>query len=87
MPLSSSQAVDRGNVRVVQRGQQLRFTFKPGQPLFVLCELFGKRLDRNFTPELGVAGTPHLPHATFAEGGKDFISAECLTDHSFLIRL
>ena len=70
------ESVDRGDVRMVQRRQQLRFTFKPGQTLFVLGELFGESLDGDFAPELGVLGTPHLTHAALAERGKDFVAAE-----------
>lgn len=39
-------------------------------------ELFGKRLDRDFTPEFRVAGTPDFSHAAFAEETDDFVVAE-----------
>ncbi len=70
------EAIDCGDVGMVQRGQQFRFTFKPGQPLFVFGELFGKRLDGHFAPELGVPRTPHLAHTTLAERGEDLVAAE-----------
>ncbi len=50
------ETVDCCNVGVVQRCQQLRFTFKPRKSVGVLSELFRQCLDRNFTPEFGVLG-------------------------------
>ncbi len=44
------ETVDRRDVGMVQRGQQLRLTFKPGEALFVPRKLLGEGLDRNLTP-------------------------------------
>ena len=38
----------------------------------------------DFTTELGVTRTPHLPHAAPSELGEDFVAAECLADHSVI---
>ncbi len=80
------QTVDRCDIRMVQRRQQLRLTFKPGQAFFVLCELFGQRLDGDFPPEFGVPRTPYLSHAAFSEGRNDLVVRELGTglNHTYM---
>jgi hypothetical protein len=40
--------------------------------------LGGEDLERDLAPELGVAGTVHLAHATFAEESRDVVVGEVL---------
>ena len=67
------EAVDCCDVRMVQRCQQLGFTFKPGEAFFVVGKLFRQGLDGDFASEFGISCTPDLAHATFSEGRNDFI--------------
>ncbi len=61
--------VDRGDVLVAERGQELRLALETSQPLAVARHVLGKRLDRNGATEAGVGGpvdhahpaTPDLP--------------------------
>ena len=57
------QAVDGGDVRVVQRGQHAGFALEAGQALGVFGEAFGKDLDGNPAAELGVGGAVDHAHA------------------------
>ena len=61
------EAVDRRDVRVVQRRQHLRFPLEAGQPLGVVDEGVGEDLQRDIAVELGVAGLVHLAHAAYPE--------------------
>ena len=47
---------------------------RTGQPFF--GELFRKGLDGNLASEFLIPGTPHVTHATLAEGGDDLIVAK-----------
>ena len=46
------EAVDRGDVRVVQRRQDLRFAFEAGEPLRIPSESNGQDLDRHLAAQL-----------------------------------
>ena len=61
------QAVDRRDVRMVQRGEDFGFALKPRQPVGVACQRRGQDLERDLTFQLRVRGAIHLPHATFAD--------------------
>ena len=70
------EAVDRGDVGMVEGSQELGFTFKPYKTIRISGKLFRKRLDRYLATELRVTRTLHLTQAAFAEGGEDFVTAE-----------
>ncbi len=55
--------VQRADVRVVQRGDGLRFTLEPGQVGRVGREGRRQHLERDDAIETGVAGAIHLAHA------------------------
>ena len=59
--------VDRGNVRVIEGGQNFRFAPEPGDAI----RIFGKRVwqdfDGDITLELGISGKIHLTHAARPE--------------------
>ncbi len=61
------QAVDLGDVRVVQRGQQLGFALEAGEPLGIGGERLGQHLDRHLAVERGVHGAPDHAHAALAD--------------------
>ena len=75
------EAVDSGNVRMVKRREQLRFTLETCKPLLVPGKFIGKGLDRDLASQLLVASSPHLTHAALAELARDFVVDECFPDH------
>jgi len=64
------------DVRMVERGKQLRLTFEPRETLGVVSEVLGEDLDRDVTPELGVAGSLDLSHPARTNGRDDLVDAE-----------
>ncbi len=70
------QAVDRRDVGVVQRGEQLRFALEAGEPLGTLREHGRQDLDRHLAIERGVEGLPHHPHAALADLVHDAVVQE-----------
>ena len=68
--------VDRGDVRMIQRGEDLRFALKARQAVGVGCERRGEDLDRDLTLQLRVRRPIDLPHSTHAELRGDFVDAE-----------
>ena len=70
------EAVDGGDVWVVQRGEGLRFPLEAREPIGVVRERLGQDLDRDVSIQLRVAGPEDLPHAAFADPGDNFIDTE-----------
>ena len=70
------EAVDVGDVRVVQRRERLGFAGEPCQPFGVAGEEVGQHFQRNVTIEGRVAGSVYLPHPAFANQRADFVDAE-----------
>ena len=70
------EAVDRGDVRMMQLGEQLRFALEAGEALRVGGEGDREDLDRHLAPELGVGGAIDLAHAAFAQLGADLVGTE-----------
>ena len=70
------EAVDLGDVRVVQLREELRLAFESCQPFFVFRERRRQHLDRHLALEPGVRGAPDLAHATLAELGRDLVRTE-----------
>ena len=70
------QAVNGGDVRMVEGRQHLRFTLEAGQPLGVVDEGVGEDLQRDIAVEFGVTGLVHFARAACADGGEDFVGAE-----------
>jgi hypothetical protein len=60
-------AVERGNVRVIQRLEHLRFALEPRRAVGVERPRLRQDLDRHLSPELRVARAIDLPHAAGAE--------------------
>ena len=55
-----------GDVRMVQRREDLHFSLEPGEAIRVAGERLGQDLQCHATIELGIGGTIHLLHAAFA---------------------
>ena len=70
------EAVDGGDVWVVQRGEGLGFTLEAREPISVVRERLGQDLDRDVAIQLRVAGPEDLPHAAFADAGDHFVDTE-----------
>ena len=70
------EAVDRRDVRVVERRQDLRFALEAGQPFGVVHEGVGQDLQRDIAVQLGITGLVHFAHAACTDGGEDFVGAE-----------
>ncbi len=70
------EAVDVGDVRVIQRGERFGFAGEPRKALRIMRERLGQHLDRHVAIELRVARAPHLPHPAFAERSGDLVGAE-----------
>ena len=74
------QAMNGGDVGVVERRQHLRFPLEPGQPLGVMHEGVGQDLQGDITVELRVPRFVDLPHAARTDGGEDLVDAERAAD-------
>ena len=73
-------AVNCGDVRVIERRQNLRLAFEPREPVEIVGEEFGEDLQRDVAIELRVTRAIHLAHPTGTKGGKDFVRAESSTE-------
>ena len=67
------EAVDSGDVRVIERGEQLRFALEPRQAVRIECEQLGQDLQGDFAIQLRVAGAVHLAHGARTKWGDDFV--------------
>ena len=59
-PLGLLDAVDGGDVRVVEAGEDLRLPLEPGETLRIAGEGVRQDLQRDLAVELGVGGLPDL---------------------------
>ena len=66
-------AVNRRDVRVVQRCQHVRFALESRQPVGIVHERIGQNLQRDITVQLDVAGSMDFAHSTDADARGDFI--------------
>ena len=69
-------AVDRGDVGVVQARKEARFALEQRQVLRVARDLVRQDLDRHLAPEPGVGGAEDLTHPPFAELAADLVGPE-----------
>ena len=70
------EAVDRGDVGMIQRRQHFRFALKTGEPFGIVRERFRQNFDGYVAPELGVVRLIHFAHSARADGAEDFVRAE-----------
>jgi len=74
-------AIDRGDIRVIQRGQHLRFPGEARHAVGILCEDFRNHLDRDIASQFGVRRAVHHTHAALAQLAGDAIVRYSLGAH------
>ena len=72
-------AVNRGNVRMIQRSERARLAAKPRQPLGVPRELVRQNLDGNIASQLVIVRAVHLSHSAGAQTRHDAMRSELPT--------
>ena len=70
------EAVDRGDVGMVERGQRLRFALEAHDAIGVCRECNRQDFERDEAVEVGVARAIHLTHAAGTERAQDFMGTE-----------
>ncbi len=75
------EAVDRADVRMIQRGEHPRLPLEAREPLGVARERVRQELDRDIALELRVARAVHLTHAARTEQGLHLIHTKPLAFH------
>ena len=70
------EAVDGGDIRMIERRERLGLTLESREPFFVAREFLGQDLDRYFPSELGVTCAVDLSHASHAEKRQDLVLRE-----------
>ena len=70
------ETVDRGDVRMVQRGEDLRFADEPCEAIGIVGDGGQQHFDRDVAIQLRVARAIHLAHAADANRIEDFKNAE-----------
>jgi hypothetical protein len=77
-PMRSSllEAVDTGDVLMVQRGEDLRLAPEPREPFRILGDAVRQRFQRDLAGEPGVLRPIHLAHAACAEQADDLIGTQ-----------
>ena len=73
-------AVDGGDARMVEAGEDLRFPLEPGEAVRVSRKGVGQDLQRDIAMELGVGGLIDLSDAPLADEGGDVVVPEAVTD-------
>ena len=75
-PVRLFEPVDAADVRMIQRGERLRFTLKSRDAFGIGDERLGQDLDRDLAIELRVARAIHLAHPACPERVANLIRAE-----------
>ena len=75
-PVRGVEAEDGGDVRMVERGQHLRFAFETGETLGIPGEGIRQDLDRHIASQHGVRGAPDDSHAALAERRDELVVGE-----------
>ena len=73
-------AVDGGDVRVVEAGEDLRLPLEPGEPIRVSGKGVGQDLQGDIAVELRVVGLSDLSHAPLSEEGGHVVVPEAGAD-------
>jgi hypothetical protein len=68
--------VDRRDVGMVQRGEEMGLALETGEPLGVPGHVGRKRLDGDLAAELRVGGPVDLPHPPGPEGSQDLVGTD-----------
>jgi len=75
-PAGLFEAVDAGDVRMVERRQRAGLALESGEPVGIRCELGRQRLDGHVASQPGVAGAVDFAHSALAEQVLHFVWAE-----------
>ncbi len=70
------ETIERGDVRVIDLGEESGFSMESFEALFVSCELLGKDFDGDVTSEFGIACSVDFSHAASTDSLDDFVLAE-----------
>ena len=84
LPVGLLEPVDGGDVRVVERGEQVRLALEAREPVFVPRQLGRQHLDRDLAAEVAVGRSIDLAHAAGAERGRDPVVRQRLADQGDL---
>ena len=74
--LEAIEAIDGGDIGVVETRQDLRFPLEPGQAIRIVREFVRQDLERDLTVELRVGGLPDLAHPALADESGHLVVAE-----------
>jgi len=70
------EAVNVGDVRVIQRGERLRFACEAREPVGVRRKQLRQHLDGHVAIQSGIAGAKDFAHAADAQGRDDLVRPE-----------
>ena len=70
------EAVDRTDVRMIERSEDLRFALEAGKALWIVREGVRQNLQRHLATEFGVFRAIDLAHTAFADRRGDVVDAE-----------
>ena len=70
------EAVDGGDIRMIEGRERLGLTFESRESFFVARECLGQDFDRYVPPELGVARAVDFSHAPDSDERENFVSAK-----------
>src|SRR5262249_10953862 len=70
------EAVDRCDVRMIERSKELRFALEPREPVGIEREVGRQDLQRDVAIELCVTRAIHLAHAAGTDGGENLVRTE-----------
>lgn len=69
------------DVRVIERGERLRFACQPGESVGIVSNGIAQDLQRHVATEPGIAGAINLAHTALADLAEDLVGAQLLADH------
>ena len=75
-PIQPFQPINVRDVRMVERGQRLRFAGEPRQPIGIAGEGVRQDFQRDVAVQLRVPRAIHLAHAAGPDGAEDFVRTE-----------
>src|SRR6185369_12587902 len=78
-PVRIFEAVDTGDMRMVQRGENLGFSAETAMPVRIGRDQLRQNFERHVTIELRVTRAIHLTHTAGANRGQNFVRSEACT--------
>ncbi len=74
-------AVNLPDVGMIQGGQNLRFSLKPGHSLAVRSKLFRQDLERHIPVQLGIGSAINFSHTAFTDLLQNLVMRDGLAEH------